>query len=146
MTATLGQGRDFTAITITDTNRATLTVERNDDGRMSAWIAEPGGNDGHSVLLDEVDAVSVSAYLAGRNTDPMAWLTASRQQAATYANEIGRLKADLERMRAENAARDAVVEAAQVWRAQFYKRDVINFPRRAALIAAVDALPQAVTA
>jgi hypothetical protein len=140
VTATLGQGRDFTAITITDTNRATLTVERNDDGRMSAWIAEPGFNDGHSVLLDPADAVAVSAYLTGRDVELLPHLVAARRQAAVYADEVGRLTAELARMRAENTARDAVVEAATVWRAQFTRPSGV-MPRQAALIDAVDALP-----
>jgi hypothetical protein len=52
---------------------------------------------------------------------------------AQTANEI-------ERLRAENAAMLAVVRAAEEWRAQFSRPDGIKFPRRAALIAAVDAL------
>ncbi|MEU7980520.1 hypothetical protein AB0B63_18550 [Micromonospora sp. NPDC049081] len=142
MTATLGQA----AITITDRDKATLTVERNADGRVSAWIAAPGFNDGHSILLDEADAVSVAAFLTGRVVDLLPHLVAARRQAAVYANEIGRLKADMRRMQADNTARDAVVEAATVWRAQFTRPPAIKLPRQAALIDAVDALPTAVNA
>ena len=64
MTAHTVTGDDFTALTVTDDRGATLNVERTDDGRMSAWIAPPGGNDGCSVRLDFPDAVSVAAYLS----------------------------------------------------------------------------------
>jgi hypothetical protein len=40
-------------ITIRDSRGACLVVERDYDGRPFAWIAPPGGNDGHSVHLDE---------------------------------------------------------------------------------------------
>ncbi|MEV1315321.1 hypothetical protein AB0J14_04470 [Micromonospora arborensis] len=73
----------------------------------------------------------------------VAALAKSRKQADAYANEIGSLMADLARMRAENAARDTVVDAAKVWRAQFEKPIDRMFPRQGALIAAVDALPKA---
>ncbi len=145
MTATLGHGREFTALTITDRDRATLTVERTDDGRVSAWIAAPGFNDGHSILLDADDAVSLAAFLTGRDADLMPLLVSARRQAAVYANEIGRMQADMRRMQADNAARDAVVEKARAWRAQFTRPSGV-MPRQAALIDAVDALPTAVNA
>lgn len=66
MTAHLAHGDTFTALTVADSAGATLNVERTDDGRLSAWIAPPGGNHGYSVVIDEADAVSLSAYLTGR--------------------------------------------------------------------------------
>ncbi|QKW15329.1 hypothetical protein [Verrucosispora sp. NA02020] len=67
MSVNLVNGDTFTAITIHDTRGATLNIERTDDGRLSVWIAPPGGNDGPSVQLDEADVIAVVAYLsAGR--------------------------------------------------------------------------------
>lgn len=63
MTAHLVNGDTFTALTVGDPAGATLNVERTDDGHLSAWIAPPGGSDGHSVVIDEADSISLSAYL-----------------------------------------------------------------------------------
>ncbi len=69
MTSHLVHDDTFTARTGADKAGATLNVERTDDGRLSAWIAPPGGNDGPSVVIDEADAIGLSAYLtAGRVT------------------------------------------------------------------------------
>ncbi len=65
MTARLVHGDTFTALTVTDPAGASLNVERTDDGRLSAWIAPPGGNDGPSVVIDEADAIGLAAYLTG---------------------------------------------------------------------------------
>lgn len=64
MSSHIMHGDDFTALTVTDTAGAILTVERTDAGDLSAWIAPPGGNDGHSVRLDEADAISLAAYVS----------------------------------------------------------------------------------
>ena len=64
MTAHLFRGDDFTALTISDQSGATLNVERTDDGTLSAWIAPPGGNDGHSVSLDGPDLTALVAYVS----------------------------------------------------------------------------------
>lgn len=126
MTARLSHGDDFTALTVTDSAGATLTVERTDAGHLSAWIAPPGGSDGHSVVIGEADAICLSAYLTGRDD------LASRLEA---------YQAMCDELRERNEKLTALANAAAEWRAQFSKPDLIKFPRRAALIAAVDALP-----
>ncbi|GGM26646.1 hypothetical protein GCM10011608_09360 [Micromonospora sonchi] len=123
MTANLVHGDDFTALTIHDTAGASLNIERTDDGHVSAWIAPPGGNDGPSVQLDEADVAALVAYLSAGT--PGALVPA----------------AELAEVRAQNEKLTALADAASRWRAQFSKPANTKFPRMAALIAAVDALP-----
>jgi hypothetical protein len=64
VTARVFHGDGFTALTVTDASGACLNVERTDDGNLSAWIAPPGGNDGHSVRLDAADVIALTAYVS----------------------------------------------------------------------------------
>jgi hypothetical protein len=57
-------------ITIRDTRGASLVLERGDDGQVFAWIAPPGGNDGHSVGLDANALAQIAAFL-GFATKPV---------------------------------------------------------------------------
>ena len=83
------------------------------------------GNDGPHLLVPGHELEQTRAAL-----------TASRENAANLANEVGALKAELERMR-------AVVEAAKAWRQM--RRDWRTTPSQVseALVAAVDALEPA---
>ncbi|MFG3702414.1 hypothetical protein ACGF5C_31705 [Micromonospora sp. NPDC047620] len=73
-------------------------------------------------------------------------LTESRTQAATYANEIGALKAELERMREQVFAQKPVINAAQAWAEAHEDNDVVRLIRRPsaapALVNLYDAVEQ----
>ena len=143
VTAHLVHDDTFTALTVTDTARATLNVERTDDGRLSAWIAPPGDNDGHSVAIDEADAISLAAYLAGGDADVVALLVAAQKRAATYANEVGRFVGENARLRSKLADLTPLADAADEWRRHYGNTSVAFSEACTRLAAAVDALPKA---
>lgn len=85
MTAHLVNGDAFTALTVTDTTGATLNVERTDAGHLSAWIAPPGGNDGHSVVIDEADLIGLVAYLSAETSGALVPATEVKRWHDRYA-------------------------------------------------------------
>lgn len=52
-------------LTVTDSLGASISLERDLDGVVTAWIARPGENDGYPVLLGEVACERVAAFLLG---------------------------------------------------------------------------------
>lgn len=53
------------AITIRDAAGRSLVVEQLDDGRVGAWIADRGDNDGVSVVLDADACQRVARFVTG---------------------------------------------------------------------------------
>lgn len=85
MTAHLVNGEAFTALTVTDTTGATLNVERTDDGNLSAWIAPPNDNDGHSVRLSEADLIGLVAYLSADTSGALVPASEAKRWHDRYA-------------------------------------------------------------
>jgi hypothetical protein len=81
--------------------------------------------------------------LAGTVDLVLATLALTEQERLWSRRAYEETKADRDRLAAQVAHYRRVVEAARAWRAQFAKPDDIKWPRRAALVAAVDALPDA---
>ncbi|MFI2663216.1 hypothetical protein [Micromonospora carbonacea] len=88
MTSHLVSGDAFTALTIADKAGSTLNVERTDDGQLSAWIAPPGGNDGHSVVLDDADTARLVAFLGGEVAEVAAQRDRLYEQNAAARNAL----------------------------------------------------------
>lgn len=97
------------------------------------------------VRLGSVELISRVHYAEQQRAATAAELKKVRAElAANERSEDARLaiaKAELTRLRAELEKVRAVVDAAAEWRAQFSKPANTKLPRMAALIAAVDALP-----
>ncbi|MEU3452110.1 hypothetical protein ABZ671_00505 [Micromonospora sp. NPDC006766] len=68
-------------LTVRDGRGASLVLERDDDGSLSAWIAPPGGNDGPSVFLDKETRAQVAAFLTeGKSEETQAEVIAARRK------------------------------------------------------------------
>lgn len=65
---------DFAGLTVRDERGAHLTIERTDDGRVSAWIARPGTSDGYSVVLSDADRQQVARFLTVQPAGSRSWL------------------------------------------------------------------------